>query len=300
MYKRQVILCGYFIYTIIAYNEKFRFIDFYSKLIDFDVFSSKNIVFLLFLTIINHFLEIGKWKILTNNVKKNSWLEATEQSLASLTLSLITPNRIGEYGAKALYYTNDKRKQILLLNFAGNFYQLVITIAMGAIGLVYLSTYFSFSVISIQHSIILILGIAVLGSSIYYLEKKSSKISHWISKIVAALSMKNNKLVLFTSLLRYLVFTHQFYFLMLCFKIDISYVHAISAISSMYLIASCIPILSLFDAALKGSVAVVVFSLFGIDSLLILSITTLMWLFNFAFPAIIGSYFVLQFNPIKP
>jgi hypothetical protein len=24
-----------------------------------------------------------------------------------------------------------------------------------------------------------------------------------------------------------------------------------------------------------------------------------MWLFNFAFPAIIGSYFVLQFNPIK-
>ena len=131
--------------------------------------------------------------------RKNSWLDATKQSLASLTLSLITPNRIGEYGAKALYYTNDKRKQILLLNFAGNFYQLIITIVLGAIGLVYLSKYSSFSIISIQHSIILILGIAVLGSSIYYLEKKSSKISHWISKIVAALSMKNNKLVLFKS-----------------------------------------------------------------------------------------------------
>ena len=131
---------------------------------------------MLFLTIINHFIEIGKWKILTNNVNKNSWLEATKQSLASLTLSLITPNRIGEYGAKALYYTNDKRKQILLLNFAGNFYQLVITIVLGAIGLVYLSTYFSFSIISIQHSIILILGIAILGSSIYYLEKNLPKL----------------------------------------------------------------------------------------------------------------------------
>lgn len=114
-------------------------------------------------------MEIAKWKILTNNVKKNSWLDATKQSLASLTLSLITPNRIGEYGAKALYYTNDKRKQILLLNFAGNFYQLVITIVLGAIGLVYLSTYFSFSVISIQHSIILILGIAVLGLSLIHI-----------------------------------------------------------------------------------------------------------------------------------
>ncbi len=131
---------------------------------------------MLFLTIINHFLEIAKWKILTNNVKKNSWLEATKQSLASLTLSLITPNRIGEYGAKALYYTNDKRKQILLLNFAGNFYQLVITIVLGAIGLVYLRKYSSFSAISIYYSIILIAGTVILGSSIYYLEKNLPKL----------------------------------------------------------------------------------------------------------------------------
>tara|TARA_B100000780_G_scaffold138402_1_gene96801 strand:+ start:158 stop:505 length:348 start_codon:yes stop_codon:yes gene_type:complete len=109
-------------------------------------------------------------------VKKNSWLEATKQSLASLTLSLITPNRIGEYGAKALYYTNDKRKQILLLNFAGNFYQLVITIVLGAIGLVYLRKYSSFSAISIYYSIILIAGTVILGSSIYYLEKNLPKL----------------------------------------------------------------------------------------------------------------------------
>jgi len=121
-------------------------------------------------------MEIAKWKILTNNVKKNSWLEATKQSLASLTLSLITPNRIGEYGAKALYYTNDKRKQILLLNFAGNFYQLVITIVLGAIGLVYLRKYSSFSAISIYYSIILIAGTVILGSSIYYLEKNLPKL----------------------------------------------------------------------------------------------------------------------------
>ena len=121
-------------------------------------------------------MEIAKWKILTNNVKKNSWLETTRQSLASLTLSLITPNRIGEYGAKALYYTNDKRKQILLLNFAGNFYQLVITIVLGAIGLVYLRKYSSFSAISIYYSIILIAGTVILGSSIYYLEKNLPKL----------------------------------------------------------------------------------------------------------------------------
>lgn len=254
---------------------------------------------MLFFTIINHFLEIKKWKTLTKRVKNNSWFEATEQSLASLTFSIITPNRIGEYGAKVLYYPNNKRKQILLLNFAGNFYQLAITIILGMIGLVYLCKDASFSIVSSQNSIIIIIALTVVAAIFYSLKEKYSTINDWFSKIIELLSVKNNKIVILISLLRYLVFSHQFYFLIQCFKLNISYFEAMTAISSVYLIASCIPILSLFDVALKGSVAIIVFSIFGIDSIQILSITTLMWLLNFAFPAIVGSYFVFQFNPEK-
>ena len=268
-------------------------------MINFGVFSSKNIIFMLFFTIINHFLEIKKWKTLTKSVKNNSWFEATEQSLASLTFSIITPNRIGEYGAKVLYYPNNKRKQILLLNFAGNFYQLAITIILGMIGMVFLYKYASFSIISTQNSIIIIIALISMVGIFYFLKEKYSKIGDWLSKIIELLSFKNNKIVILISLLRYLVFSHQFYFLIYCFKLNISYFEAMTAISSVYLIASCIPILSLFDLALKGSVAIIVFSIFEIDSIQILSITTLMWLLNFVFPAIIGSYFVFQFNPEK-
>ena len=284
-----VILCCYFIFTNIAFNEELKFIDFYTKMINFGVFSSKNIIFMLFFTIINHFLEIKKWKTLTKSVKKNSWFEATEQSLASLTFSIITPNRIGEYGAKVLYYPNNKRKQILLLNFAGNFYQLAITIILGMISLVYLCKYASFSIVSSQISIIIIIALPVVAAIFYSLKEKYSTINDWFSKIIELLSVKNNKIVILISLLRYLVFSHQFYFLIQCFKLNISYLEAMTAISSVYLIASFIPILSLFDVALKGSVAIIVFSIFGIDSIQILSITTLMWLLNFAFPAIVGS-----------
>lgn len=294
-----VILCCYFIFTNIAFNEELKFIDFYSKMMNFGVFSSKNIIFMLFFTIINHFLEIKKWKTLTKSVKNNSWFEATEQSLASLTFSIITPNRIGEYGAKVLFYPNNKRKQILLLNFAGNFYQLAITIILGMIGLVFLYKYASFSIISIQNSIIIIIALISVVGIFYFLKENYSKIGDWLSKIIELLSFKNNKIVILISLLRYLVFSHQFYFLIYCFKLNISYFEAMTAISSVYLIASCIPILSLFDVSLKGSVAIIVFSIFEIDSIQILSITTLMWLLNFVFPAIIGSYFVFQFNPEK-
>ena len=294
-----VILCCYFIFTNIAFNEELKFIDFYSKMMNFGVFSSKNIIFMLFFTIINHFLEIKKWKTLTKSVKNNSWFEATEQSLASLTFSIITPNRIGEDGAKVLFYPNNKRKQILLLNFAGNFYQLAITIILGMIGLVFLYKYASFSIISTQNSIIIIIALISVVGIFYFLKENYSKIGDWLSKIIELLSFKNNKIVILISLLRYLVFSHQFYFLIYCFKLNISYFEAMTAISSVYLIASCIPILSLFDVSLKGSVAIIVFSIFEIDSIQILSITTLMWLLNFVFPAIIGSYFVFQFNPEK-
>ena len=294
-----VILCCYFIFTNIAFNEELKFIDFYTKMINFGVFSSKNIIFMLFFTIINHFLEIKKWKTLTKSVKNNSWFEATEQSLASLTFSIITPNRIGEYGTKVLYYPNNKRKQILLLNFAGNFYQLAITIILGMISLVYLCKYASFSIVSSQISIIIIIALPVVAAIFFSLKEKYSTINDWFSKIIELLSVKNNKIVILISLLRYLVFSHQFYFLIQCFKLNISYLEAMTPISSVYLIASFIPILSLFDVALKGSVAIIVFSIFGIDSIQILSITTLMWLLNFAFPAIVGSYFIFQFNPEK-
>jgi hypothetical protein len=131
------------------------------------------------------------------------------------------------------------------------------------------------------------------------LEKKSAIIHHWISKIYEALKFKNNKSIFIISFLRYLIFSHQFYFLLLIFNVDISYWNAIAGITSMYLIASIVPMLSLFDFVVKGSIAVFVFSFFKINPAIILSVTTLMWIYNFAFPAILGSYFVLKFKPVK-
>ena len=67
-------------------------------------------------------------------------------------------------------------------------------------------------------------------------------------------------------------------------------------IFSMYLISSIIPMLSLFDVVVKGSIAILIFSLFQLNETYILAIVLLMWIFNFVLPSIAGSYFVLTFN----
>ena len=126
----------YFIYNKLTTNEEldfYNFIDFLSKNA---VFSSKNIIFLLFLTIFNWFFEILKWQNLVSFIKKISFKEALEQSLGALTASLFTPNRIGEYGAKAIYFAKQFRKRILLLNLLGNSFQMLITTIFGVIGFI--------------------------------------------------------------------------------------------------------------------------------------------------------------------
>ena len=89
---------------------------------------------------------------------------------------------------------------------------------------------------------------------------------------------------------------YQFYYLLVIFGVDISYIDAMIIITSMYLISSLIPSIFIFDVVIKGSIAVYLFSIIGINELTILCVVMLMWLLNFVLPSIFGSFYVLNFN----
>ncbi|AUC86278.1 hypothetical protein CW731_13765 [Polaribacter sp. ALD11] len=288
--------CGYFIWLKLTTNSQLNFASFYQKLIENNVFSIKNLFFLLALSILNWFLEILKWETLASFCIKISKKSAAIQSLASLTTSLITPNRIGEYGAKALYFEKPFRKQILSLNLIGNLYQLLATVFLGVLSLLYFvnkqNVDLNFNKI---YNWIFIGFVALLV--FFFLWKTLLTKKNLFKSYAVKLNRKQHFKIAYLSFLKYLVFSHQFYFLLLIFNVNISYIDAVTAISSLYLISSFIPMLSLFDAVLKGTVALFIFGFLKVDTFTILSITTLMWILNFVIPASIGSYFVLTFNP---
>lgn len=294
-----VIGCGYFIWQKLTTNTNLHFSDFYKNLTANNILSLKNGFILLFFTFLNWFLEIKKWHSLILLVGKFSFATATKQSLAALTASLITPNRIGEYGAKAIYFKKTLRKQIVGLNFIGNFYQLLATLLFGTIGLLYFSNAHSiqFNIPSIYTNILLVVVFLIIGF-LFLLKSKIGnsylkKAIHFLNRIPLKINLK----IAFLSFLKYAVFSHQFYFFLLLFHVDISYSDALCGITSMYLIASVIPMWSFLDVVLKGSVAVWVFSFLQVSSVTILSITTSMWLLNFVLPASIGCYFIITFKP---
>ncbi len=298
-----VIGCGYFMYTKLTQNNQLSFSDFYSKSIQASLFSTKNIVFLFIFSVLNWLFESNKWYLLANHSRKTSFPNAIIQSLASLTVSLITPNRIGEYGAKAIYFKKPLRKQVLILNLVGNLFQLGTTMIFGVVGISFFI--FNFNITIPNKSIFLTIGLTSIALVIlccfFYKKEVSIKgyslksLMNFISKIPNSVTAK----VGLCSIMRYLIFSHQFYFLVVLFNVDILYSEAILSIFTMYLLASIIPMLSLFDVVIKGSIAIWVFSFFNCNEIVILSIVLIMWVFNFVLPSIVGSYFVLTFKSDK-
>ena len=295
-----VVGASYYIYNRLLNNDEldFRvFVDFLSKN---NVFTPENIFFVLFLTIFNWIFEILKWKKLVSSIKKISLVEATKQSLSALTASLFTPNRIGEYGAKAIYYTKRYQKRVLLLNLIGNVFQMSVTVILGVIGLYFFITNydveFSFYRIS-RFGLLLIFaaGFAAFGVSQNKFKIKGFSIER-IKSFIKEVSFQRKAMVFLYSVIRYAIFSYQFYFLMILLGTELSYLDAMLGITSIYLLSSIIPTIFIFDVVIKGSVSVYVFGYLGVNELTILCVVTLMWILNFVLPSVFGSYHVLNFN----
>lgn len=290
----------YFIYSRLTENEQMRLSDFLAFLKENNTFSAKNIIFLILLSIFNWFFEILKWRVLVKTLKSISFRDALEQSLAGLTASLITPNRIGDYGAKAIYYGKPHRKRIVLLNLAGNMSQMAITTIFGVIGLVIFINRYQIEVdyyklAQLGTILILVSAFAIFGIK----QKKFSIKGYSINRIIEfikTMPLKTHFLNLSLALIRYLIFSFQFYYLLTLFGVEVEYSKAMVVITSMYLLASIVPSITIFDVVIKGSVAVFLFDFVQVNELTVLSIITLMWLLNFAIPSVFGSYFVLNFK----
>ena len=290
----------YFIYNKVVYNDQIQFVDFIKQLEASISGSGITILILIGLSFSNWFFEISKWKSLATSIQKVSFFEALQQSLGALTASLFTPNRIGEYGAKAIYYKKGNRRKIMLLNLIGNGAQMLTTTLFGIIGLVYFLSHYEvnlevYRLRKLVYVLAFLIAFIIFGSR--YTGKKIQgfyidRILNFLKELPFSVHFTNMAF----SILRYLIFSFQFYFLLSVFDVEIDYFTAMALISSMYFIASVVPSISFFDWLIKGSVAVWVFSFYPVNELIIVTITLVMWSLNFAIPAIFGSYFVLNFT----
>jgi len=287
-----------FAYRLVSQRifEEGSYVFFLDQLYSLKAWAPWVLLFLLVMTGLNWLVEILKWQRLAVMVQPTSFVQAMKQSLSSLTVSLITPNRIGEYGAKALYFRRKDRSRVILLNFISNFSQMSTTILFGVLGFWWV--YESFPGLNLKEINVMKIGLFALtiGIGLVIIGKLWRG---FYSKLIRDLQTVRNRTLLnvfVLSLLKYLVFSHQFYFLLVLFGVDLGYLECMSLLSLSYLISSLIPGFVIFDWLVKGSVAVAVFGRFGVDEILVLSITSVMWLLNFGLPSLVGTLYVMAFK----
>ncbi len=298
-----VVVAFYYIYHKLIYNSELELNVFVAFLSTNDIFSFKNSAILVMLTILNWFFEILKWKVLVSSVTYITLKKAMEQSLSALTASLLTPNRIGEYGAKAIYFPRPLRKKIMLINLIGNMMQMTTTVLFGIVGVAFLSKNHSMPFNFLKASLFGIIVLIILGIIYFSLKRNRfeikgfslKNISSFIYYIPSDVKLKSSLFSVF----RYVIFSFQFYYMLTIFGVSLDYFNTMMMISSMYLLSSIIPSIIIFDVVIKGSVAVYLFSIIGVPDLTVLCIVTIMWLLNFVVPSVFGSFYVLNFNFLK-
>lgn len=251
---------------------------------------------ILFLTVMNRFLEVLKWQALSGTLRPISLGKSAAQVLAAVTAAIFTPNGLGEYAAKAFYYKKEETGQVVFLNLICNGVQMIIAILAGLSGLVIFNVLYS--VIPNNLLLIILGGIAIFMTLVFASRKitiKGYSIQRLIEKIRELPKSVHRKNMLY-AVLRYSCIVLQHYLLFVLFDVTVSAYIMLPAIAGIYFLGSSLPNFTFIDFAVRGSVAVFFFGKIGVDEWIVVLVATLQWMLNIVLPVIAGSYFVLTFK----
>jgi hypothetical protein len=258
----------------------------------------------LLLVFVNWFFEALKFKLLVKPIQQISINKSIQAVLAGITVSIFTPQRLGDFGGRIFVLETKNRMNGILATLLGSFSQLLITLIVGAILFpVYASknnVMFSYSMnyvylIPIAFLILLALVAGYLNLSHLGVLLSRFKIfaKHYsFIKFMQKYSKHNLFIVLLLSLLRYVVFTFQFIILLKLFSVEIDYTDALVGISQVYFLMAVIPTFALGELGVRGSLSLWILGVYTVAASGIIAASIFLWMLNLALPALVGVYFL--------
>ncbi|HEX5025642.1 MAG TPA: lysylphosphatidylglycerol synthase domain-containing protein [Agriterribacter sp.] len=250
----------------------------------------------------NWMIEAGKWKILLKSLESVSLVHAFKAVVAGLAFAFGTPNRIGEYGGRALYISEGKRMRSVSLTVVGSFSQLLVTLCFGCLGLLFVKH----NVIKNQPWAVVIqwgmYAITLFFGLLYFR-------LNWIAAFAQRINIPQKLLrhfmilnevtvtillrVLCLSALRYFVFLTQYILLLDVMHVYAGLWNAFWLITVLYLILAVVPTMALLELGIRGKAGVLLFQTFSTNTVGIYAASTGIWLVNLVLPAVAGGLLTL-------
>ncbi|MBK9291937.1 MAG: flippase-like domain-containing protein [Bacteroidetes bacterium] len=273
----------------------------------------------LMLLALNLWLETVKWQFIMHPLEKVSFGNALAAVLSGISVSLFLPNRVGDYLGRIFVLRQAKPAEAVLLTIIGSFSHLLIIALGGVLALLALIPRISIlsflplplAYLSVLSGLVIIMGLLFL---VYFnlpvlrriFTRRTGRMQR-IEQLLGVYDLLSNRLlwqVLGLSAARYLVYCTQFFLLIRAFGLEVPYHTGLALIGLTYLLMTLIPTIAISELGIRGSVVVAVFSFYpGYDSttagMAVLAASSLLWLINLAFPALMGAIAVNRLKFIR-
>lgn len=263
----------------------------------------------LLLMPVNWGLESEKWRRLLRGFWRVAPWPAFRAVAAGITLSLFTPNRVGDYGGRVLAVPAAHNWQAVMATMAGNMAQLIALLSGGLAGtLYYLQTQASLPQLLIS-SFWWLLVVGLLLVYIFYFNL--NWLASWIQLLplpkkwrerIAHLGQFNRRQLgaaLLLAFARYGVYCLQYLLLTRFFGIDAPALAGLSGIAAIFLFQVTVPLPPVAALLARGEAALIIWGPFTDNELSILAATFGLFILNLAFPALLGMAFIVKINVLK-
>ncbi len=249
---------------------------------------------------LNWGIEFIKWRLITKPLLAEGKSRLLFRSLfAGIATGIVTPNRLGNFVGRMLYFKGKKRILAALGTLYANLSQFIATLIFGAIGLYAVGEkllsndqlyFLKITLVIVLSSAFFVYIIFAFGPRIFLFLYRRHK------NTVAVLQDHLHDysfILLLLSLLRYIIFVSQFGFLLLAFGASYSD-ELIYALYLHFMITSILPSLLFGKLVIRETVALIILGSFIADDALIIFSSLSLWIINLGIPSLLGTYFLFS------
>ena len=290
---------GYLIYTFINFEHYEDFSSYFKHGLE----NIKYLLGCLILIPLNWLLESAKWKEVLSKIQVLSLSQAIKSVLIGLTSGFFTPNRVGEPVGRAMLLADGNKTKGVICSLICTMAQSFATMFFACIAFVFVCE--MVRDLGQVPEILLIKYLAIAGivllCLLYFtipfwvgkLKLKSEKLQD-IARAISFISYGSLLKVSLYSMVRFAVYSFQYYLMLRFFAVDINLSVAMILIPINYLLVSIIPSVAFAEMGIRGSSAVMVMGGLVLNSLGVALAAVGVWFLNYVIPMLIGSLLLMR------
>ena len=291
---------GYLIYTFINF-EHYEDFSYYFKTHGLE--NLKYLLCCLILIPLNWLLESLKWKEVLSKIQVLSLWQAIKSVLIGLTSGFFTPNRVGEPVGRSMFLADGNKTKGVICSLICTLSQSFATLFFVCIAIVLACNI----VVELEQipQILLIRNIGIIAAVTVFLlyftipfwvgklKLKSEKLQD-IARAISLISYASLLKVSLYSIVRFAVYSFQYFLMLKFFAVDIYFSTAMVLIPINYFLVSIIPSVAFAELGIRGSSALLVMEPLLGNTLGVALAAMSLWFINYVIPMLVGSLLLIK------